>query len=194
MRAPAIPTQKVEAIAIEKASWMPWTMFGISGWTIGLAASGDAARMRAAEIARAGQVERAAAGSAARELGRRTAAARRPSTSWVGISVVIAVREDRTRERQPDGPADLLEERQAARRDADPVGRDGVLDDQREDRERRPDPEAGQGHPQPQRRVGPCRLAGSSTGTGRLRAATASRTSGTCSGRPGRRSGPRRSR
>ena len=63
------------------------------------------------------------------------------------------VREQRSGDRQPDGPADLLEEREAARGDADPIGRHGVLDDQREDRERRPDPEPGESHPQPQGRA-----------------------------------------
>ena len=125
------------------------TMFGIRGSTMALAAVGHGGEDPRAEIARAGQVELPAAralervdhrlGHAGRdELGRDLR--RQP------------VGEQRPGDREADRSADLLEERQAARRDADPVGRHGVLDDQREDGERRPDPEPGQDHPQPEGR------------------------------------------
>ena len=58
-----------------------------------------------------------------------------------------AAREDRSGDRQAYRAADLLEEGEAAGRDADSIGRDGVLNDQGEDRERRPDAQARKHHP-----------------------------------------------
>src|SRR6476619_5851587 len=55
--------------------------------------------------------------------------------------------EDRARDSEPDRPADRLEERQVAGRRPQALDRHAVLDDQREDRERRTDADAGDEHP-----------------------------------------------
>ena len=146
-----MPTQNVDAMAIENASWMALTMPPMSGATSGLLIRRHDRQDPRAEVARAGQVDRASAATAA-ELRDQLLAARRPSTSWIGISAVSRSAKSVPAIVRPDRSADLLEERQAARRVADPVGRHGVLDDEREDRERRADAEAGQDHPQPQDR------------------------------------------
>jgi hypothetical protein len=60
--------------------------------------------------------------------------------------------EDGAGDGQPDRAPDLLEERDAACRCADLLRRHGVLDDQGEHRERRPDAETRQDHPEPEDR------------------------------------------
>ena len=153
------------------------------------ASGGTLARIRCAEVAGPGQVDRASAAAAANwaticcghaRLRRAGSGSRSSSRSAKTVPAIV----------RPDRAADLLEERQAARRHADPVGRDRVLDDEREDRERRPDAQAGDDHPEPQDR--PVRV-GVEVGQQEqpdARAAPATRTSGPCSGRSGRRSGP----
>ena len=143
-----MPTQNVDAMAIEKASWMAWTMSGMSGWISGLRLG----RHDGEDPCPRSPVPVRSTLAPARELvddllghARHDELGRDLGPQPVG--------EDRAGDRQADRPADLLEEREAARRDPDPVGGHGVLDDQREDRERRTDAEAGEDHPEPEHRA-----------------------------------------
>src|SRR5438128_1096254 len=50
IKAPMIPTQKVEASAIENASWMPRMMLSMRGSTVAFASAGTLARIRSRRL------------------------------------------------------------------------------------------------------------------------------------------------
>ena len=129
----------------------------------------DARQDLLAEVARAREVERLAA-RRRRTANWSTNCCGMPfATSRSGQLLRQRVGEERAGDRQPDRAADLLEERQARRGAADLSRLDVVLDERREQRERRADADARR---RPSRATGSaarCRREGSSTGTGRPR-------------------------
>ena len=156
IRAVTIPTTKVAATAIEKAVWIPLTMAGMSGSTNAFASSGTWARIDAPRSPRLVSWLNWVAPplrERVRELRRHPG---RDELLRHLLQQLAA--EDRARDREADRPAELLEQRQAARAGPEVAHWHGVLHRQREDREGRPDAEAGDEHPQPQerkRRIGP---------------------------------------
>ena len=112
--APMMPTQKLDAIAIEIESWTAATMPGMSGWTNACCAGGVAARILAPRSPVPAMSKAAAARELADEL-RRDSSRGEPGRQLLRQPAG----EDRARDGQADRAADLLEERQAAGGHAD---------------------------------------------------------------------------
>ena len=115
-------------------------MFGMNGSTIGRNCSGTLARIAArGRVPDADEVVRGRT-PACPGTGRRAAGGTPFATSQLRGELVARARpEQRPGDREADGAADLPEERQVRRRDAELGERHRVLDDDREDRQRRPD-------------------------------------------------------
>ena len=169
-----IPMTNVFAVAIENAWWIASTIAGMNGSTWARNAAGTCARIAAPRsptpVTASGRTPPPA--SALASSGGTSGGGELPRHL-----LDERCAEDRAGDRQADGPADLLEERQVAGRGPEPLDRHAVLDDEREHRERRADAEPGRRTSTPTAAGSACRLAGCSAGTARPPSSPARRVS-----------------